>query len=160
MDPEVTLTAIAQVSVALAGFTGVASALGRRRKNEWTPEERLQLRTLVETSLTAMFLSFAPGVLDLIVASESALWQLANLLLGATHLTFITLFLLRTKGARPTIGQLVLLAIGFAVISGHFLAAVGLLPWYIAMFILGLLQQVLVAAFNFVLLLFPIRASE
>ncbi len=160
LDPQATLTTIAEVSVALAGFTGIAAVLGSRRDQEWTPEERLRLRTLVETSLTALFLSFAPSVLGLIMTSDSAVWRLANLLLGTIHLAFISRFFVRTKVAKPTGGQLALLATGFSAILAHFLAAAGLLPWYVAIFILGLLQQVFVASFNFVLLIFPVRASN
>jgi len=159
-DPQATLTTIAEVSVALAGFTGVVAVLGGRRDHAWTPEERLQLRTLVETSLTALFLSFAPSVLGLVMTSESAVWRLANLLLGAMHLASITMFIVRTKVAKPTGGQLALLASGFSVILAHFLAAAGLVPWYATIFILGLLQLVFVATFNFVLLLFPVEASN
>ena len=157
MDSQATLTVIAEVSVALAGFTGVVAVLGGRREHDWTPGERLQLRTLVETSLTAMFLSFFPSVLDEIMSSESAVWRVSNLCLGSIHLAFISRFLLRAKVAKPTAGQLALLSTGFAAILAHFLAFAGFLPWYVAIFILGLLQQVFVAAFNFVLLLFPVR---
>ena len=157
-DPESTLSTIAEIAVALAGFTGVVAVLGSRRDHDWSPEERLQLRTLVETSLTALFLSFAPSVLGQVMASEAAVWRIANLLLGATHLAFISRFFVRTQVAKPTGGQLALLATGFSAIVAHFLAAAGLLPWYVAIFILGLLQQIFVAAFNFVLLLFPVRA--
>ena len=160
LSPESTLSTIAEISVALAGFTGVVAVLGSRRKHDWTPEERLQLRTLVETSLTALFLSFAPSVLSSFTASESVVWRTSNFLLGATHLAFISRFFVRTKIARPTGGQLALLVSGFAAILAHFLAAAGILPWYVAIFIIGLLQQVLVAAFNFVLLLFPVQAVE
>jgi hypothetical protein len=41
------LVAIAQIAVALIGFSGVVVSLGRA-KNEWTQSELLQLRTLVE----------------------------------------------------------------------------------------------------------------
>ena len=160
MDPQAILTTIAEVAVALAGFTGVVAVLGNRRDQKWTPEERLQLRTLVETSLTAMFLSFAPSVLSLTMTSDTAVWRLANFLLGTIHLASISSFLVRTKVAKPTAGQLALLVTGFSAILAHFLAAAGLLPWFVAVFILGLLQLVFVAAFNFVLLLFPVRARK
>ena len=160
LDPEATLSTIAEVSIALAGFTGVVAVLGSRRDHQWTPEERLQLRTLVETSMTALFLSFAPSVLGQVMSSETAIWRVANFLLGTTHLAFISRFFVRTKVARPTAGQLALLATGFIAILAHFLAAANLLPWYVTIFILGLLQQVFVAAFNFVLLLFPFRVDS
>ena len=156
MDAQSVLTTVAEVSIALAGFTGVVAVLGNRRKHSWTPEERLQLRTLVETSLTALFASFAPSVLYLALTSEPAIWRSANLFLGALHLANLVAFLLRTKEAKPTSSQKGLLGIGIATILAHILASAGVLPWYVLIFMLGLLQQVFIAALNFVLLLFPV----
>ncbi len=160
MDTQSILSTVAEVSVALAGFTGVVAVLGHRRKHDWTAEERLQLRTLVETSLTALFASFAPSVLYLIVTSEPAVWRSANLFLGALHLANLVAFLRRTKEAKPTTSQIGLLVVGIVIILAHFLASAGVLPWYILIFVIGLLQQVFIAALNFVLLLFPIDDSR
>ena len=160
MDTQSILSTVAEVSIALAGFTGVVAVLGKRRKHDWTAEERLQLRTLVETSLTALFASFAPGILGLIVASEPAVWRGANLFLGALHLANLLAFLRRAREAKPTASQKGLLVVGIAIILAHFLASAGVLPWYILIFVIGLLQQVFIAALNFVLLLFPIDESR
>ena len=160
LDTQSILTTVAEVSIALAGFTGVVAVLGNRRKHDWTPEEQLQLRTLVETSLTALFASFAPSVLNLILTSEPAVWRSSNLILGALHSANLLAFLLRAKEATPTASQKSLLGIGIAVILAHFLASVGILPWYVLIFIIGLLQQVFIAALNFVLLLFPVNNNR
>ena len=160
MDTQSVLTTVAEVSIALAGFTGVVAVLGNRRKHDWTAEERLQLRTLVETSLTALFASFAPSVLYLVFSSEPAVWRSANLILGTLHLANLIGFLRRAKEAKPTDSQKGLLVIGIGMILAHFLASAGVLPWYILIFIIGLLQQVFIAALNFVLLLFPIDDSR
>ena len=160
MDVQSILTTVAEVSIALAGFTGVVAVLGNRRNHDWSPEERLQLRTLVETSLTALFASFAPSVLFLVLTSEPAVWRSANLFLGALHLANLVAFLRRTTDARPTTSQKGLLVIGIAIILFHFLAAGGLVPWYILIFVVGLLQQVFIAALNFVLMLFPVDNSR
>jgi hypothetical protein len=151
---------VAEVSIALAGFTGVVAVLGNRRNHDWSPEERLQLRTLVETSLTAMFASFVPAVLFLALDSEPAVWRSANLFLGALHLANLVAFLRRTTDAKPTASQRGLLVIGIAMILAHFLTATGLIPWYVLIFLVGLLQQVFIAALNFVLLLFPVNNSR
>jgi hypothetical protein len=50
--------------------------------------------------------------------------------------------------------------IGIAMILAHFLTATGLIPWYVLIFLVGLLQQVFIAALNFVLLLFPVNNSR
>ena len=159
MEHEATLVTIAQVAVALAGFTGVVAVLGHRNQGTWTPEERLQLRTLVETSLTVLFASFAPAVLLMIFGAELVAWRGANLILGVLHLSNLTAFLWRARSAKPTRSQRALLGLGIATIAAHFLAFATLLPWYALIFVLGLLQQLFIAALNFVLLLFPIDAS-
>ena len=160
MDTQSILTTVAEVSIALAGFTGVVAVLGNRRNHDWSPEERLQLRTLVETSLTAMFASFVPAVLFLALDSEPAVWRSANLFLGALHLANLVAFLRRTTDAKPTASQKGLLVIGIAMILAHFLTAAGLIPWYVLIFLVGLLQQIFIAALNFVLLLFPVNNSR
>ena len=160
MDTQSILTTVAEVSIALAGFTGVVAVLGNRRNHDWSPEERLQLRTLVETSLTAMFASFVPAVLFLALDSEPAVWRSANLFLGALHLANLVAFLRRTTDAKPTASQRGLLVIGIAMILAHLLTATGLIPWYVLIFLVGLLQQVFIAALNFVLLLFPVNNSR
>lgn len=160
MDTQSILTTVAEVSIALAGFTGVVAVLGSRRNLDWTAEERLQLRTLVETSLTALFASFAPSVLHLIVASEEWVWRGANFVLGTLHLLNLSAFLQRAREAKPTASQKCLLVIGIAIILAHFLASAGILYWHTQIFVIGLLQQVFIAALNFVLLLFPVPRSR
>lgn len=160
LDTQSILTTVAEVSIALAGFTGVVAVLGNRRKHDWTADERLQLRTLVETSLTALFASFAPSVLYLVITSEPAVWRTANLVLGTMHLANLVAFLRRAKEAKPTASQKSLLVVGIAIILAHFLASAGMLSWYVMIFMIGLLQQVFIAALNFVLLLFPVDHSR
>ena len=159
MEHEAILSTITEVAVALAGFTGVVAVLGHRSQGTWTSSERLQLRTLVETSLTALFASLAPGALSIVMTSEPAVWRLANLILGILHLANLTAFLWRARTAPTTWGQRALLSVGLATIAAHFLAAAGVLPWYALIFVAGLIQQVFIAAHNFVLMLFPLEAT-
>jgi hypothetical protein len=100
------------------------------------------------------------GLLYLVLTSEPAVWRSANLLLGALHLANLVAFLRRATDAKPTASQRALLAVGIAMILAHFLTAVGLIPWYLLIFVMGLLQQVFIAALNFVLLLFPVNKSH
>ena len=154
---KMTKTPAMEVAIALGGFTGAVAVLGNRRTHDCSPAESLQLRTLAETSLTALFASFAPALLFLALTSEPAVWRIANLFLGVLHLTNLVAFLQRTTDARPTASQRGLLVIGIAMILAHFLTAAGWIPWYVIIFVMGLLQQIVIAALNFVLLLFQSR---
>ena len=110
--------------------------------------------------MTALFASFAPSILFLVTTSEPAVWRSANLILGTLHLANLIGFLRRTKEARPTASQKSLLVVGLSVILAHFMASAGVLPWYVLIFMIGLLQQVFIAVLNFVLLLFPVRNNR
>ena len=50
--PEV-LVGIAEIAVALAGFTGVVVVFGSRSEGSWHPGDRLRLGFLLEASVTA-----------------------------------------------------------------------------------------------------------
>jgi len=157
---EALLSTLTQVAVALVGFTGVVAVLGHRNQGTWTSGERLQLRVLVETSLTALFASLTPGLLFLGLSSEVAVWRLANLVLGSLHLTNFVAFLRRAQAAPTTWGQRILRPVAIMTILAHLLAAIGILPWLEFIFVAGLIQQLYIASHNFVLLLFPLDAEE
>lgn len=53
MDLSEVLVGIAEIAVALAGFTGVVVAFGSRSHGSWHPGDRLRLHFLLESSLTA-----------------------------------------------------------------------------------------------------------
>jgi hypothetical protein len=153
---ETLLSTLTQVAVALVGFTGVVAVLGHRDQGTWTSAERLQLRVLVETSLTALFASLVPALLFLATASETTVWRLANLVIGVLHVTNFAAFALRARAAPTTTSQRALIVLGVSTIAAHFLAAAGVLPWLEIIFVAGVIQQIYVASHNFVLLLFPL----
>ena len=53
MDVPEILIGIAEIAIALGGFTGVVVAFGSRREGAWHPGDRLRLGFLLEASLTA-----------------------------------------------------------------------------------------------------------
>ncbi len=60
MEPVDTLTAVIEASVALAGFAGIVAAIGR---DGWNASDSLQLRNLLSTAFSALFLSVLALVL-------------------------------------------------------------------------------------------------
>jgi hypothetical protein len=79
-----TLVGIAEISVALAGFTGVVVAFGSRSHGNWHPGDRLRLNFLLESSLTAgafalltlVLVQVSPQSASISYATASALWAL------------------------------------------------------------------------------------
>lgn len=156
MHSQELLSAIGAVAVALAGFSGVAVILGRRSRGGWSATERLRLRTLVEPSLVALFGSFLPGTIRLASQSDVLVWRLSNGALGLLGLAAVAAFIVRSRTATPTTGQRVLLVLAILGVGAHLLVAGGVLSPAELIFVLGLLVALVVAAYNFLLLLFNV----
>lgn len=155
MQSHEILQTIAEVAVALAGFSGVVAVLGQRGRGNWSLEEILQLRTLVEPSLVALFGSLLPGTIQLAFESEPLVWRLSNAALALLGVAAGAAFIARSRFASTTTGQRVLFVLALLAIGAQLLAAVGVLGRYELVFVIGLIVALIVAAYNFLLLLFP-----
>jgi len=159
MESQEILQTISEVAVALAGFSGVVAVLGHRGRGDWTSAELLQLRTLVEPSLIALFGSFFPAVFRLAAQSEVLVWRLSNGALGLLGLAAVAAFIARSRFATTTTGQRALLVVSILATGAQLLAACGLLVHYELIFVLSLILALVIAAYNFLLLLFPIERA-
>jgi tellurite resistance protein TehA-like permease len=160
MQSNEILQTISQVAAALAGFSGVVAALGHRGSRTWSSEEILQLRTLVEPSLVALFGSFLPGTLSLAFDSEPLVWRLSNAALGLLGVVAGIAFIARSRFASATTGQwLLVVPVGLTVVA-LLLAAAGILRHYELIFVVALILALAVAAYNFLLLLVITRDGE
>ena len=83
MDHQDLLQTFAEVSVALAGFSGVVSVFGRRHTGEWDPADRLHLSFMLETSLAVLFLSLLPFALLLVELPPRLTWATMSSVLAA-----------------------------------------------------------------------------
>jgi hypothetical protein len=162
MDPVTnteTLLTIAQVAITLIGFSGIVVVIGERAITKWTPEEWLRFYALIVPTLTAFFCSFVPILVGMLSGEPDVVWRVSNAVLGLAHLANFAVFLMNPKKAEITLGQRLNGVVGAATIAAHFLAAAAIVPWYIPIFVFGLLQQMWVGIHNF-LLLFKPTASE
>lgn len=83
-EPAETLSLFSELSIALAGFSGIVVVLGRRQSGQLSPMERRRLGNLFAQALAALFTSlFAltllhAGIPDVLVwRVASAAWALA-----------------------------------------------------------------------------------
>jgi len=53
MQEEAALAIVAEVPVALAGFTGVVAAFGSHGRSTWSPIDLMRFRIMLGTSLAA-----------------------------------------------------------------------------------------------------------
>jgi hypothetical protein len=81
LDITETLIGIAEIGVALAGFSGVVVVFGSRSRGTWHPGDRLRLGFLLEASLTAgAFALLTLVLLEMFPESASTAWSAASTL--------------------------------------------------------------------------------
>ncbi len=163
MEESETLRTLAEVAVALTGFTGIVAVLGRRAGGEWSPLEWLRLRMLLEASLAVLFLSLLPVLLSTLRPSQGSLWRVANSAQVVVHLGGALLLVLRVSRLEPSQWPseerwltALLAPLSLVIILVQAGAVLGLLPGVASfVYLLGLMYLLALAALHFVLLLLP-----
>jgi hypothetical protein len=163
VEESETLRTLAEVAVALTGFTGIVAVLGRRAGGEWSPLELLRLRMLLETSLGVLFLSLLPVLLLTLRLSQETVWRVSNALQGVVHLGGALVLYLRVSRLAPSQWPseerwltAALAPVSLAILSVQSGAVFGLLSSYeFFVYLLGLVYLLALAALHFVLLLVP-----
>ena len=97
MQAAEALSALAEVSVAFAGFSGIVTAFRRHTPGEWSQLDRFRLRFMVEFSLATLALSLFPFFLSEFGLAEAEVWSLSSLLLGGGALFYLVRSALRLR---------------------------------------------------------------
>jgi hypothetical protein len=74
VDAAETLTTLAEVAAAFAGFSGVVAALGVKSLSELPPLHRFRFANLLVVSVGAALFAFLPVVLQQFPIGSSAVW--------------------------------------------------------------------------------------
>ena len=72
------LIGIAEIAIAMAGFTGVVVAFGSRSQGTWHPGDRLRLAFLLEASRTAAGFALGALLLYTMLGDVSSTWRLSS----------------------------------------------------------------------------------
>ena len=155
-----TLMAIAQIALALIGFSGVVVTLGKG-DGRWSDVELLQLKTLVEPSLVVLAAAFIPYGLTLMNFSGDVLWRVSNGALMLLHAIGNSLFIARgiKNSSSVVTGQLVTQTICLFIYALLIGSVFNLFSYHQLAFLLGLLIGILVSVHNFYLLIFRKEGS-
>jgi len=82
MEGEDILTAIAEISIAFAGFSGIVSVIGRDRSTQWSVTDRIRFWSMLEFGIAALFFSLLPIPLRHFGLNPDLVWAVSSLLLG------------------------------------------------------------------------------
>ena len=138
------LTLTAELSLGIAGFSGVIVALESRSVRSWTPLRRRDLRVLLQLSGLALLFSLMPLLAYPTFAAPS-FWKWALGLYGFVHLLDLASFLIRQpEGARlhlvyPGVAVAVT-QVALAILASDAIAEVaylGSVLWHLAGAVMG-----------------------
>src|SRR5437773_2964505 len=89
MNNQDTLTTFALVSVAFAGFAGLAGALSEERSSEAIDIAAMRLRGVVEGSLIVVAFALLPLIVLDLASNDALAWQLLSIALALTQIIYV-----------------------------------------------------------------------
>ncbi len=95
-----TFDTLAEIAIAITGFSGVVAVLGRRGA-PWSPGDLLNLKALIFWSLGVVFLALVPGFFALVDYQGAHQWRISHAILALFHITHFVWFT-RNVRALPT----------------------------------------------------------
>lgn len=161
MESQGFLVAIAQIAVALAGFSGLVVATREASPKGWTNRDIWSLAGMFGSSIASLFLALLPSLLFFLRFRTEVVWMLANLFMAGFLIAFaltMALFSRRLSrlGERPRVRYVVTGAM-FLLLGCGCLAGLGGLGRFgeaaVGVFILGLIVCLFVSALALVVFL-------
>ena len=119
MDYSETLLTIAELAVALAGFAGLITVIGRDRHSKSTVADALRLRMMLELALTAAAFALLPLPFIRPEIYEPELWRLASgiHIIAGIGITGFGVYRYRTVGPDPDPRSISVSVSGLAAIA-------------------------------------------
>ena len=78
MEVEGTLTVLAEIAIAIAGFSGIVAGLSRRSELEWGDLDRVRLGMLLQSSFVVAFFSLLTLVLASTDIDFATVWRISS----------------------------------------------------------------------------------
>ena len=161
MENQGFLLAIAQIAVALAGFSGLVVATRGASPRGWTRRDNWSLAGMFGASLGALFLALLPILLFFLRLRPEVVWTVASVFMAAFMVVFALTMTLSSRrlskhGDPPRVRYVTTSAMLLLLVCGC-LAGFGALGTFgqaaVGMFVLGLITCLVVAALALVVFL-------
>jgi len=150
---------IAQIAVALAGFSAIIVALNQKPIREWELMDQVNIRLLIQLSIVVIFFSLVPSLLAISIPISDA-WLYSLWGYGLVHIADAGFFLVLKSKRAPTVFRVVA---SCGVIVGLLQIAIALLGSDTAretMYVFTLIWHLGVIFMAFILLLYQVRDHE
>ena len=156
---------MAEIAIAIAGFSGVAAVLGRRAEGQWASLDVLRLRVLLRSSFGIVIFCFLPIVLSSASVTAERVWALSS---GAYLVNLVVSISLGAREARRIVkltGEPIdrpyttlITSLGVGIFALHALNAVVIQEAWL--YLAGLVTALMVPFANFLRLLRSVLRSS
>jgi len=106
LDLTEVLVGIAEIAIALAGFSGVVVVFGSRSSGQWDPGDRLRLTFLLEASFTAGGFALATIIMLSLPIAPDLVWAIVSGSWGTFMCGSLYLSSQRMKTNDPSVDEL------------------------------------------------------
>jgi hypothetical protein len=86
-----TLNTLAEVAIALAGFSSVVVLFRRRSDGRWDGAEANRFRGMIVHALHAAGFAFVPQILHYFLPGDAMVWAVSSLMLGVSTLLHVSI---------------------------------------------------------------------
>ncbi len=109
MEAASTLEVIAEIAIAIAGFSGVVTALSIRT-SQWTELDKVRLRTLLQASFGTVLFSLLPLVLFSTTLGKPTIWVIVSsawlIYMGVSTIPFVLGAVRKSSSVPDGLGRL------------------------------------------------------
>ena len=166
MIPD-SLQTIAEISIGLAGFSGLIVAL-RKTPGPLTEVQKFRLPILFTITFGAMFLSLLPDMLQSFKLPEGRIWPVASATMFVYSIAFITWLITGARQIAKVAPEIFNWVIFYSITGGHcivLILQVAVMTGLIqnrapGAFVLGLTWYLVHAAYQFVRMLFILPRDQ
>lgn len=151
-----TLFTLAEVAVALAGFSAIVGVLSSRKDSTDLKVNVLRLQVMLETCFMVAFAALVPAILHHFDVDDSILWRIASALFLCVALPFEIIARRRTKDLpKMTLTRMNVNTVNWALSIGADVILVGILLNFVgpnaeAFYLVALFLQLILAGILFV----------
>ena len=155
---DLTLT-IAEIAVAVAGFSAIVVMLNAKPISEWDDTDRLNLRLLVQVAIFTILMSLLPSVLS-VSLSDTDVWKYGLWAYGLIHIVDVSSFLFGMTKETPNIFRNAALCGVMIAITQIAVALLGTPTATEMTYVTTLVWHLCTTFMAFVLLLYGVRKSN
>ncbi len=153
------LSTIAEIAVALAGFSAIVVMLNSKPIREWDDTDRLNLRLLIQVSAFTIFFALLPSIL-VVSLEEPEVWKYGLWAYGLLHILDVSSFLFKMTSETPNVFRNAAVAGTVIAVTQLVIAWAGSNAAKETMYLGTLLWHLCITFMAFILLLYGMRKAR